>query len=413
MPWLPTISSSFEITAPQGSGASEWASSISPTCTCRPRRRSVRTPAAAVSDDPNASILTWTPPPVSSRRASASAVAATWSAPRSAARSRAAGEGSIAITRAPSAFPMRIADAPTPPHPYTASQSPADKWLCRVRAWKEVANRQPSEAAVTASTASGSRTRLKSAARTWTNSAYDPGWVNPGCVWSGHTWASPSRHQVQRPHPLTNGTVTRSPTAKPTTSGPTAATVPANSWPGIIGSGTGSWPRQAGQSERQMPVASTRTTAPSAGQAGSGTSTSSSGPPTVEYLTARMTTFLSPAPGTGRSDEELGGGELPVQGRGLEKLRVRSRRHHAALLEDNDLVGVGHGGQAVGDDQGGTTRRGGAERVAKQLFVATVEVRGRLVEQQHRRVREQGAGDREPLSLAPGQQHAVLADRCI
>src|SRR5664280_2209753 len=297
MPWLATISGAFEITAPQGSGASEWASSISPTCTCRPRRRSVRTPAAAVSDDPNASILTWTPPPVSSRRASASAVAVTWSAPRSAARSRAAGDGSTATTCAPSAFPMRIADAPTPPHPYTASQSPADKWLCRVRAWNAVANRQPSEAAVTASTASGSRTRLKSAARTWTSSAYDPGWVNPGCVWSGQTWASPSRHQVQRPHPLTNGTVTRSPTANPTTSGPTASTVPANSWPGIIGSGTGSWPRHACQSEWQMPVASTRTTAPSAGQAGSGTSTSSSGPPTEEYLTARMSEArLSPRP---------------------------------------------------------------------------------------------------------------------
>src|SRR5665647_808373 len=93
MPWLPTISSSFEITGPQGSGASEWAPSISPTCTCRPRRRSVRTEAAAVSDDPNASILTWTPPPVSSRRASAPAVAATWSAPRSAARERAADLG--------------------------------------------------------------------------------------------------------------------------------------------------------------------------------------------------------------------------------------------------------------------------------------------------------------------------------
>ena len=37
------------------------------------------------------------------------------------------------------------------------------------------------------------------------------------------------------PQPQQNGTVTRSPTAKPRTSGPTAATSPASSWPGTCG----------------------------------------------------------------------------------------------------------------------------------------------------------------------------------
>ena len=50
-----------------------------------------------------------------------------------------------------------------------------------------VANRQPSEAAVTKSTDSGSRTRLVSAAWIATFSANDPGPVKPGWVWSGHT----------------------------------------------------------------------------------------------------------------------------------------------------------------------------------------------------------------------------------
>ena len=70
------------------------------------------------------------------------------------------------------------------------------------------------------------------------------------------------------PQPTTNGTVTRSPTRQEPTSTPTSSTVPANSCPGTIGSGTGSWPRQACQSERHTPVARTRTTTPSSGQAG-------------------------------------------------------------------------------------------------------------------------------------------------
>ena len=55
---------------------------------------------------------------------------------------------------------------------------------------------------------------------------------------------------------------------------PTAATTPANSCPGTIGSGTGSCPRHACQSERHTPVAITRTSTPPAGHSGSGTSTS-------------------------------------------------------------------------------------------------------------------------------------------
>lgn len=90
-----------------------------------------------------------------------------------------------------------------------------------------VANRQPSDAAVTTSTESGSPTRLASAALIATRSANDPGPVNPGWVWSGHTCASPATQCSQTPHPQTNGTVTRSPTCQRVTSAPTSATVPA------------------------------------------------------------------------------------------------------------------------------------------------------------------------------------------
>ena len=47
------------------------------------------------------------------------------------------------------------------------------------------------------------------------------------------------RHMAQRPQPVIGSRATRSPTFRPATPAPTAATVPAPSWPMISGTGTG------------------------------------------------------------------------------------------------------------------------------------------------------------------------------
>ena len=54
---------------------------------------------------------------------------------------------------------------------------------------------------------------------------------------SGQNMNSPLRQWTQRPQVTAEAgsTVTRSPTATPSTPGPTSATVPANSWPMITG----------------------------------------------------------------------------------------------------------------------------------------------------------------------------------
>ena len=149
-------------------------------------------------------------------------------------------------------------------------------------------------AAVTKSSSSGSRTRLKSAAPIATCSANEPAWVNPGWVCSGQTCACPDRHHSQRPQPTTNGTVTRSPTATFETRRPAPAITPANSWPGTCGSDTGSCPRQACQSDRQTPVARTSMTTPSREQSGRATSTIRNGPPISSKATARTSHFYQP-----------------------------------------------------------------------------------------------------------------------
>ena len=89
--------------------------------------------------------------------------------------------------------------------------------------------------------------------------------MNPGWVCRGHTCAFPARQYSHRPQPQTNGTVTRSPACHLVTSGPAAATTPANSCPPMCGSATGSCPFQACQSDRHTPVAPTVMTTPSGG----------------------------------------------------------------------------------------------------------------------------------------------------
>ena len=153
-----------------------------------------------------------------------------------------------------------------------------------------VANRHPRLAAVAKSTWSGRATRLLSAACSATYSANEPQWVNPGCSWSGQTWALPSRHHEHRPQPQTNGTVTRSPTCHRVTPAPVSTTSPASSCPGTCGNAMSSCPAQACQSLRHIPVAATRTTTPPAGADGSGTSVTRGCDPAASTTIARTAT---------------------------------------------------------------------------------------------------------------------------
>ena len=62
-----------------------------------------------------------------------------------------------------------------------------------------------------------------------------------------------------------------------------------------------------------------------------------------------------------------------------------------------------HGRQAVGDDQGGAALHGLVQGALHQALVLGVQRAGGLVEQQDRRLADQGAGDGQPLALAAGQ----------
>ena len=92
---------------------------------------------------------------------------------------------------------------------------------------------------------------------------------------------------------------------------------------------------------------------------------------------------------------------------------MRAARDDPAAVEHHDLVAVEHGGQPVRDDQQRPVRGRRGQGVAQQLLVAGVEAGRRLVEQEQRRAGQQRPGDRQPLPLAAGEQHALVADQDV
>ena len=112
----------------------------------------------------------------------------------------------------------------------------------------------------------------------------------------------------------------------------------------------------------------------------------------------------------GRPVGELQRGQPGVEAALADELIVPALGDDAALLHDDDAVGAQHRGEAMGDHQGGAAGGKVLERLLHRALGFRVERRGRLVEQQDRRVAQDGAGDREPLALAAGEPHALLAE---
>src|SRR5581483_6791021 len=93
-----------------------------------------------------------------------------------------------------------------------------------------------------------------------------------------------------------------------------------------------------------------------------------------------------------------------------EELRVRAELGEPAALEHRDAIGPLDGREPVRDDNGGAAAH---QRIERRLHLALrfgVEGRGRLVEDQHRRVLEQRACDRQALALPTGEALAVFPD---
>src|SRR5690606_15810226 len=80
------------------------------------------------------------------------------------------------------------------------------------------------------------------------------------------------------------------------------------------------------------------------------------------------------------------------------------------VLEDDDQVGIANGREPVGDRNGGTVAGDPLERSLDRRFGLVVHRAGRFVEDQDRRVLEDGAGNGDALALTSGQLLSALAD---
>ena len=85
-------------------------------------------------------------------------------------------------------------------------------------------------------------------------------------------------------------------------------------------------------------------------------------------------------------------------------------RQHAAVVEHDDLIGERDRRQAVGDDERRAPRHRLVERELDLALGRGVDGGGGVVEDQHARVGQQRAGDRQALALAAGQRQPALAD---
>ncbi len=85
----------------------------------------------------------------------------------------------------------------------------------------------------------------------------------------------------------------------------------------------------------------------------------------------------------------------------------------AAILNNQNSVGVDHGCEPMGNDNAGAAFRQCLERSLNRRFAFGIQRRGCLIQKQNWRVLENGARDCDALALAAGQGDAAFADRSV
>src|SRR5919202_1942854 len=113
----------------------------------------------------------------------------------------------------------------------------------------------------------------------------------------------------------------------------------------------------------------------------------------------------------GRGAFELQAGQAGIEAVPGDEAVVVALLDDAALVHDEDPPGPEHGGEPVGDDERGPIQHQPFERLLHEHLGFGVERARRLVEEEHGRVLEDGAGDGDALALAARERDAALAER--
>ena len=110
------------------------------------------------------------------------------------------------------------------------------------------------------------------------------------------------------------------------------------------------------------------------------------------------------------SAAELAGDQVGIEVASREKFRVPADLNQPPVIEHDDRVRVAHRREPMRDHERGAVAREALEGRAYGGLADGVQMRGGLVEDQHGRVLEERAGDRDALALAPRELRAPLTD---
>src|SRR6516165_66278 len=110
---------------------------------------------------------------------------------------------------------------------------------------------------------------------------------------------------------------------------------------------------------------------------------------------------------------DLSADEPCIQTSPGEELRVAAGFHKLSAIEHREEVGVANGREPVRNNDRRAVAHQRVEGAANLGFADRIQMRGRLVEDQGRRVLQEGAGNCDALTLPPRQLNAALADHCV
>src|SRR5919108_5404048 len=105
--------------------------------------------------------------------------------------------------------------------------------------------------------------------------------------------------------------------------------------------------------------------------------------------------------------------DLAVNRAGRQQLLVRPPRRDAAAVQNEDLVRQGDRREPVGDDDRRPAPHGLAQAELDLGLGRRIDGGRCVVEDQHARIHQERAGDRDALSLAAGERDPALADHRV
>ena len=105
--------------------------------------------------------------------------------------------------------------------------------------------------------------------------------------------------------------------------------------------------------------------------------------------------------------------ELRVQAARPKQIVVPATFDDPPFIDHEDHIGALNCGQPMGDHNSGLAFDQPVQSIENQFFRRRIQPRARLIQNQDRRIANNGPGDGDPLALASGERHAPLADNRV